>query len=410
MTVKGKRLSTTTLTLIAMVIGAALGLIFGAKMGSFKFIGTIWLNCIKMILIPLVFCIMVVAVGGQKNLSSLGRTAIRILIYYILTTVIAIVLGLAIASVLKPGALISLGGLETQEIAAGTMDMESFFVGIFSSSMFGTFSANDILGTLVIAIMLGIAILKMPNEDHKKVVLGWFEAMNTLVNSYLKFIIELAPIGVLFLVADSFGTYGFAVFSSMAGLIGTFWVGVLLQVLLVYCGSVAIFAKISPVRFLKDTSSVWTFTIASCSSAANIPISLKTCKEKFHIKEEIADFCIPLGANLNCDGMAICFGCVLMFIAQMNGISFDFGTIFKMVVVSTLLTSTGGGIPGGGIVKLMTVVSMFGLPTEVVGIVAGFYRFFDMGTTTGNCLGDVAGTVIVNALEKKRAEKQDRVA
>ncbi|MBQ7796740.1 MAG: dicarboxylate/amino acid:cation symporter, partial [Lachnospiraceae bacterium] len=395
---KKKKISTAMLTLIAMIVGAILGLVFGEKMSSFKFIGTIWLNCIKMILIPLIVCIMVIAVGSQSNLKSLGRTAIRILAYYLITTVIAVGIGIVVPSVVKPGLLSNLEGMSSSEIASGTLSVESFFVGLFSGNMFQTFTSQDVLAAMVIAIMLGVSILNMKNEDHKQKVLEWFDAMNSMVNEYLALVIKLSPIGVLFLMADSFGTYGFAIFTSMVGLIGTYWLACLIHVALIYGVCLMIFAKIDLFTFLKKSSSVWTFTMATCSSAATIPVSLKCAKEEFGVKDEVADFCIPLGANINMDAMAIMFGCVVLFIAQVNGISLSGGELFRLVIISTALSAIGGGIPGGGIVRLMTAVTMLGFPGEIVGIVAGFYRLFDMASTTGNCLGDLVGTVCVSKM------------
>lgn len=271
--------------------------------------------------------------------------------------------------------------------------------------MFKTYADADILPTMVIAIFIGIAILRMKNQEHKETVLHWFESMNSLISEYLRMIIGLAPIGVVFLMADSFGKYGVTIFTSMAQLLGTYWFGLLLQVLFVYGGSLLLFARMNPLRFLKDASPVWTFTIATCSSTANIPNSLKTAKEVFHVPDSIANFCIPLGANMNCDGLSMTFACVIVFIGQMNGIQYDLPTLLRIILVATLLSSAGSGIPGGGIVKLMTIVGTFGLPSEIVGIMAGFYRFFDMGTTTCNCLGDLVGTVCITKMEEKRAKR-----
>ena len=139
----------------------------------------------------------------------------------------------------------------------------------------------------------------------------------------------------------------------------------------------------------------------------NSPNSLKTAKEVFNVPDNIANFSIPLGANLNYDGLSMAFSCVLITVAQMNGITFDAGTLIHALLVALLLSSCGSGIPGGGVVKIMTIVGTFGLPTEFVGMLAGFYRFFDMGITTVNCLGDMAGTICVARSEERRAQRQD---
>ena len=406
MTKSRKKPNSAFLNLAAMVLGALLGILFGETMCSFKFIGDIWLNCIKMILVPLVTCMVVTAIGSQKDLRTLGRIALRIMIYYVITTVIAILIGLGVTYAFKPGLSFNAAGLSSSQVeAGGGLTAESFFTNLFSSNMFKTYADADILPTMVIAIFIGIAILRMKNQEHKETVLHWFESINSLISEYLRMIIGLAPIGVVFLMADSFGKYGVTIFTSMAQLLGTYWFGLLLQVLFVYGGSLLLFARMNPLRFLKDASPVWTFTIATCSSTANIPNSLKTAKEVFHVPDSIANFCIPLGANMNCDGLSMTFACVIVFIGQMNGIQYDLPTLLRIILVATLLSSAGSGIPGGGIVKLMTIVGTFGLPSEIVGIMAGFYRFFDMGTTTCNCLGDLVGTVCITKMEEKRAKR-----
>jgi len=393
--------STAMLTFIAMIIGTILGLVFGSRMGDFKFIGTIWLNCIKMIQIPLIVCILVTAIGGQDSLAEFGRVAVRIMVYYVFTTVCAIVLALITSNIIKPGTLANLEGLEMTDVSTTTMSISAFFTSMFSSNMFQSFVNADVLPTMVISIMLGIAILNMKNKEQKATVLGWFSSMNALVTEYLRIVIKFSPVGVLFLMADSFGSYGFAIFTSMAGLVATHWLTIALQIVVVYGAFLAIFAHMNIFSVLKKASPVWTFTMASCSSTANIPISLKTCRETFNIPDRISAFTIPLGASMNSDGMAIGFTTTLMFIAQMNGVTFDIGTLLRIIIVSTLLSSAGSGIPGGGIVKIATVVSTFGLPIEIVGIMAAFYRIFDMATTTGNCLGDLVGTICVTKMEER---------
>lgn len=398
--------SIATLNFIAMLIGAGLGMYFGKTMGNYKYIGDIWLNSIKMIVVPLVLCIMILAVGGQKDLSSLGRIATKTIVYYISTTVIASILGLIVAITLKPGAGVSLAGLESVELkGTAVFTVANFLTSLFSDNMFGSFANNNIIQTMVIAILLGIAILRMKNKERQELVLNWFQSINDMLYMFIALVIKASPIGVLFLMADTFGKFGFSIFTSMAGLIGTYWLSVILHVILVYGLLLWISAGISPFKFLKDSSEVWTFTIASCSSAATIPVNTKVAKEKFGVPSRIADFSIPLGAQINYDGSVLLYSCVLMFIGQLYGLHFDMGTFIRIVIVSTLISSSGGGIPGSGIVKLLVLVQTFNLPVEIVGIIAGFYRFFDMGTTTGNCLGDLAGTVFISKWEERRAKK-----
>ena len=138
---------------------------------------------------------------------------------------------------------------------------------------------------------------------------------------------------------------------------------------------------------------------------AAIPINIKVAKEKFNVPETISGFTVPLGSQMNYDGSVILYGCVILFISQTIGVPVTLGTMVKIILMSAILSTGGGGIPGSGIVKLLVMVTAFGLPTEIVGIIAAFYRLFDMGTTTNNCQGDLAGTVFVSKLEDKAAAR-----
>lgn len=399
---KGLLHNTALLTFIAMIIGSGLGLAFGKTMGNYKFIGTIWINCITMIIVPLVLCIMVTAIGSQKDIKALGKVVVRMLSYYFITTTMAAIIGLSLGLLLKPGAGVVLEGLATKEITAGDpLSLSSFFLSLFSNNMFNSFASGQMLQTLIISIFLGTSLLFVKNEEKKATILNWFEAATEMIFVYIKFVIKLTPIGVLFLMADTFGNYGFAIFTTMLSLISTFWIGVLTQILLVYCVFLWMTVRMNPLTFIKKSMPVWTFTIASCSSTATIPISIKTAEEEFGVPRHIADFCLPLGAQINYDGSAILYTTVLVFISNLYGMNLDLGTLIKMAFVATLLASSGGGIPGGGIVKLLIVVNTFALPVEVVGVIAGFYRLFDMGTTTCNCLGDLVGTIFASKIAKK---------
>lgn len=400
------KLSSPVWVFAAMILGAVLGLYFPDTMQQLKFIGDIWLNCLRMIVIPLVLCIMTLAIGGQKDLQTLGRIAIKVIIYYIATTVLASAVGLTVSSLVKPGIGMSLEGLQGSEVkGGGGFTFGAFFSSLFSDNMFASFSKGNVLQSMVIAILLGISILQIKNAERKATVLNWFQSMNDMIYAFVGMVIKASPIGVIFLMGNTFATHGFVIFTSMAGLIATYWLSVLVQILFVYSLFLWVTTGINPYRFLRDTSAVWICTAATCSSAATIPVSLKTAEEKFNVPSSIANFSIPLGAQINYDGSAIMYGCCLMFLCQMNGIHPNLNTLIHMVIVGSLVSSAGGGIPGSGIVKLLVVVETFGLPSELVGIVAGFYRFFDMGITTGNCLGDLTGTIFVSEQEKRRAAK-----
>ena len=190
----------------------------------------------------------------------------------------------------------------------------------------------------------------------------------------------------------------------MASLAGVYYLACLLHVIFVYGGVLWFSCGINPFRFIKESAELWMYTITTCSSVASIPVNIKVAKEKFNVPERISSFTVPLGSQMNYDGSVILYGCVITFISQVIGAPLDVGTMVKVVVLSAILSTGGGGIPGSGIVKLFVMVEAFGLPTEIVGIIAAFYHIFDMGTTINNCLGDLAGTIFVSRMEEKREQ------
>ncbi len=402
-----KKISLTTQVFLAMILGAIFGLIIGEPMTKLGFIGDVWLNCIKLIVVPMVIVTIITGITSQKDMKALGRISFRIMAYYIATTIVACIIGIAVASIIKPGTIANFTGLASKEVTGSTdITVSDFFLGMFSSNMFKTFSDGNILQTLIISVMLGVAILRMKNENTKATAIRCFNALNDMVFSLINMIMIVSPIGIFFLMANSFGKYGAGIFTSMATLAGTYYLACILQVILVYGGVLMVTAKINPFKFIKDSAELWIYTLSTCSSVASIPVNIKVAKEKFGVPERISGFTVPLGSQMNYDGSVILYGCVIMFISQVVGVPVDLGTMVKVIFLSAILSTGGGGIPGSGIVKLLVMVEAFGLPTEIVGIIAAFYRIFDMGTTTNNCLGDLAGTIFVSKLEEKRELKQ----
>ena len=276
--------------------------------------------------------------------------------------------------------------------------------------MFGSFASGNIIQSLIIAIMMGVAVLMIPDTETKDKLISMFEALERLINSMIGIVMKVSPIGIFFLMADSFGKYGTDIFSGIGALLGTFYVGCLAQIFIVYGLFLLIGARINPIKFVKDSIELWVYTISTCSSVAAIPVNMKVAREKFGVDDKISSFTIPLGSQMNSDGSVILYSCVILFIAQMSGIDMGLGQLLKIVLLGTFFSLGGSGIPGSNIVKVLVLVEAFSLPTEIVGIVAAFYRLFDMGTTTNNCMGDLAGTILVSRLEERQAKKERKAA
>jgi Na+/H+-dicarboxylate symporters len=407
---KRLKIGLTTQIFIAMIAGTLSGIIFGSSAVPLKIIGDVWLNLIKLSIVPIVLCVIMTGIVGQKDGKTLGRISSRILLYYLFTTVCAAAIGLVVALFIEPGigdAALKLAAGKTAKVEQITL--AGFLNKMISSNMFKSFVDGNILQVLIIAILLGVATLRIKNEEYKNAVLSGIHGLNALFMSFIHMVMIISPIGVFCLMASALGSYGLELLVSIGSLTLVFYLSFAVQVLLVYCLTVWIFARITPWDFLRRTMPVWMFTIATCSSTAAIPVSLNTMTRRFSVDENISSFSIPLGSQVNHDGSAILFSCVIMFTAQISGTPFDIVNMLQAVLLGVLISAGGGGIPGAGIVKVFIMLEAFGLPTEIGAIVAAFYRVFDMGITTANCLGDSAGTIIIDRLERlRRGESANR--
>jgi Na+/H+-dicarboxylate symporter len=386
---------------LSMIAGSALGLIMGPSATQLQFIGDIWLNMIKMIIVPLVIFMIVQGISGMENPRALGRILLKLTLYYAVTTIAAVLVGVCITQVLEPGL-----GFEFQKAAQAIkvdklVNWQTFLVNLFSDNMFASFTKADIPQVLVIGILLGLAIVFMPKEKSGPTK-AWFQAMAALFMSVVGIVMALSPIGVFCLMASALGKYGLLFLGSMSKLVVTYYLACLVQLAGVYLLSVWLLGGMSPLQFLRKTAETTIFCISTCSSTAAIPLNLKVSKERLEVREDIADFAVPFGTQINHDGNAIMFGCVILFCMQAIGESVTSVQLIQMVILGVIVSFGGGGIPSAGIVKLMVVAQAFNMPLEIVAIVGSLYRLFDMATTTLNCLGDLAGIVVIDRLEKKK--------
>jgi len=383
---------------IAMILGSLLGIVAGPVATHIEWIGNIWLNMIKMIIVPMVLFTMVQGIASIDNPKTLGRIWLKASLYYLVTTMIAVLVGIATTTILKPGIGFSFEKASKAAEVPKLVDLQSFMVSLFSSNMFESFTK----GVVIIAIIIGIALVTMPKEKSAPLK-AWFFSMSDLIMSLVSIIMSLSPIGVFCLMAAALGKYGIGFLGTMSKLIGTYYLAAGIQLVAVYLLTVWIVTKISPLDFMRKTSNTWIFTFSTCSSTAAIPINLKVAKDELGVSKDVADFIVPYGTQMNHDGNAILIGTVLVFCAQAIGADFSTLQLIQMVLFGVVLSAGGGGIPSSGIVKLMIVAQAFAMPLEIIIMVGSFYRLFDMAVTTMNCLGDLAGAVIVDTLEKPAA-------
>ena len=250
----GKKVSLIMQILIAMVLGVIVGVIWGKGASCIQFIGTVWLNIIKMFIVPVVICMVVRGVSSLDSPKALGRIGLRVVAFYVITNVFALGIGILTTFVLKPGIGFVFEAMTTETVDTTLPTVSSFVTGLFSTNIFATFSSGDMLQCLVIALLIGVAIVFMGEKG--KPVAAWFSNMADLCMALMDLAMRIAPVGVFCLMASAMGTYGSAFLGSMAKLIGTFYLGCLLHWLLVYALFLWINTGINPIILLRDEHSV----------------------------------------------------------------------------------------------------------------------------------------------------------
>lgn len=395
------KLSLASQIFIAMIAGTIMGIAFGGISQDLKFIGDIWLNMLKAAMIPIVLFSVINAISAMENPSTFGRIATKVLTFYISTVMFAAFIGVVITLLMKPGVGFHFEKAKTVFTTPQIASFQEFITNLFTPNIFVSLTKGDMMQILVIAVLIGIAMISLKNQ-YKQPLQIWFSSMSELTMSFVGIVMRLAPVGVFCIMAASLGASGIGMFVTMGKLAGTFYVACAIQLILVYLMLLWATTKISPVEFMRKAGKVWVTAISTCSSAAVMPVALKTCDEEFGVSEKISRFTIPTGVQFNQDGGAILSAVVIIFSAQAIGVDFSFLELIKVVLICTIVSAGAGSIPGGGIVRLMVSSAALGMPTEIVAMIAGFYRLFDMGTTSMCCIGDLSITVMIDRWEKRR--------
>ncbi|MEE1475040.1 dicarboxylate/amino acid:cation symporter [Fusobacterium sp.] len=376
--------------------------------GLFEFLGQGFLRLVKMIIVPLVFASLVTGTAAMNDVKKLGRIGIKTLAFFMGTTAIGIIAAIVGANILKPGAGIVLENVQkAQYVAKETDSFVKVLLNIIPTNPIEALVKGEMLQVIFFAVMTGFVITIL--GEKAKRLQGIFEEVNSLMLKMVSLIMELAPFGIFGLIGKTFITLGWAAMKPLASFIIVTYILLLFHGLVVYQILLRVYAKESPVAFLKKILAPMTLAFSTSSSAACIPLSLKTLKEEFNVEEKISSFTIPLGATINMDGTAIMQGVATVFIAQLYNIHLTTNDYF-MVVLTAVLASIGtAGVPGVGTIMLSMVLSQVGLPLEGIGMILAVDRIVDMGRTTVNITGDLVCSVIIDRIEKRAENAEEKV-
>ena len=402
-----KKLSLPAQIFIALLLGIVVGLAF-YFMGKpeittnyLKPFGTIFVNLLKFIVVPVVLLSMIDGIVSMGDMKKVGSVGWKTVAYFLVTTAVACVIGLVFANIFNNAGLfptLQLVDGQVWEKATSANFMDTL-IGIFPSNLWESFRTSNMLQVIVIAILLGGGILTAGEKG--KLAQDMVTSLYAVIERVMAFIISLSPIGVFTMMAWVVATQGPEILGSLGIVLGCAYLGYIVHAVLCYSVSAKAFAGINPITFFKKASPAMIFAFTSTSSAATIPLSME-CSEELGAENDISSFVIPLGATINMDGTAI-YQCVAtIFLATCCGMTLTLGQMVTIVVTATLASIGTAGTPGAGMIMLAMVLQAMNIPVDMIMIIYGVDRLFDMGRTCLNITGDISCALCVTKWESKK--------
>ncbi len=391
--------------LIALIVGTAVGWLAPAAAQSIGFLGDLFLRLLTMIIIPLIFNSLVSGIASLGSARSLGRVGIRTMIYYTVSTTLAISIGIALVNIIRPGTHLNLAGAGDlpEGISASTKTLPEFLIGMVPDNIVSAMAAGEVLPVIVFAILFGLFItrLKGPNVDLvQRMVDGVLEIIQALTLA----VIKLAPVGIFALLAREVAHSGPGIIWDLRYYFMTVGLGLLIHALIALPLVLFVLGNRRPVEYGRFATPAIATAFSTASSAATLPLTME-CSELAGNRKGVTSFVLPLGATVNMDGTALYEAVAALTIAQMYGVELGLAQQ-ALVLLTALLASVGAaGIPMAGLVMLVVVLNAVGLPLAGIGTIIAVDRILDMMRTATNVWSDLVGTAVVNRFEKDAPHK-----
>ncbi|TVP14342.1 dicarboxylate/amino acid:cation symporter [Shewanella sp. KCT] len=369
-------------------------------------LGTMFVNMIMMMVVPLVFVSIVCGVLELDDLKSFGRLGGKTFGFYIINTLVAIFAALTVALLLKPGLGVDMTGGTGAEITATELpNLMQLIVNIVPSNPVAAFTSGNMLQVIFMALLVG-GVIKAMNGAVPLLQQGFMEG-NKLMMKLISVVMQLAPIGVFALMFKLGATLEASLFLSVVEYLVVILSLLLLWIFVVYPWAVSLFTPVSAKTFRAKTQEQILFSLSTASSNATIPVTMRTLTEKLGVKRAVAGFGVPLGATMNMGGVSIYITIAIFFVANSFGAPIAMDQLPALLFSIFLLSVGAGGVPGGGMVMIGVLIHQMGLPVEAFVIVAALDRLIDMVLTSCNVVGDAAVLTIVDATENAHDEAQE---
>lgn len=406
--------------LIALVLGAAAGYITGdwkignvAVTSTYQFVGQLFLNALRMLIVPLIAASIALGVAGLGNTNSLGKMGLKTATFYLLTTTTAILTGLLIINLVNPGIyngnpaadLLALttpdNDLQDRLSGRGLGEIPQLLLKTVPENVIAAAAANEMLAIIFFSAVFGFFMSQIEHEladTLYRFTRGVFETMIRITHWVMKF----APIGVFGLVASVVARTGFDAAGPLLIFSASVLAALIIHTLLTLPLFVRTFARLNPLRLIKAVAPAMLTAFSTSSSSATLPVTMDNLENRAGVPNRYTSFVLPLGATVNMNGTALYECMAAMFLAQAYGVDLTFGTQFLIVVIA-LVTSIGvASVPSASLVAIAIILTAVGLPVEAIGVLLVFDRFLDMSRTVTNIFGDAACTVIVARLQGEK--------
>ncbi|MGB8451499.1 MAG: dicarboxylate/amino acid:cation symporter [Anaerocolumna sp.] len=389
----------------AMLLGIVVGAVLRENASIFSPLGDIFIQLIKMVVIPLIAVSIVSGAASIGNSKSAGKVGLSTFTYYLSTTVIAVLSGIALGQIFKPGVGISMDAVKSMfsEEYADQGNIAGFWdtvKGIIPENPIKALTEGNILQVLFFSLFLGFGVSTLKPEK-KEALMNVLDGLNDALVFVITVIMYIAPIGVFGLMADAIGTFGFDILGLVLKLFVVYVFGLLLHTFGIYALLIKYLSKVSPIKFFKKMFKVQLVAFSTASSMATLPVNIETCEEDLGLSKETTSFVLPLGATINMDGNSLYYALAACFFAQLFGIHLGIGQYIAIIITATIGSIGQAGVPGPSLL-VVAVLLAANIPITGLPLLFGVDRLFDMLRTAVNVTGDASCAVIVDQFVQKK--------
>ena len=399
------------LMITGIVLGIFSGWMYGSKMLAVEWIGEMFLDALKMLVVPLIISSMIVGIAGLGDIRKVGKTGLIALGYFMMTTCMAVAIGLVMVNIIEPGVAVEMTVEQVPEKVAGkeAVGITDILKTFVSQNLVQSMVKMDILPLIIFSLIFG-GVLTTLGEPGKRAI-EFFDTINSAIMKIVHLLMYFAPFGVFALIASKLGAAGGGdLFLAELAKVGKYAATVISALLIHGIVVLPIILYLttyrSPFIYFKNVTEALTTAFSTASSSATLPVTIECAEKNNRVSRKSALFVLPLGATVNMDGTALYEAVAVMFIAQMMGIHLGFGEQLIVFLTATLAAVGAAGIPEAGLVTMVMVLQSVGLPLEGIGMLLSIDWFLDRCRTTVNVWGDSIGASVVDSLEEKWVERR----